>query len=143
MSERLITVFVSATTDLEREREVVGEALARFPVKLPWRIVGRHTKESRPGGAGRVRRTSRPDGQDISTTAELAAAAALQCPLLVKRARTHGRALFRYNGVESWSRSPAPRTCGDGGPAPGPGVLTGQAPHRRRDGATDGYVQKG
>ena len=38
MEKRLIRVFVSATSDLEPEREVIGEALARFPVPLGWEI---------------------------------------------------------------------------------------------------------
>lgn len=49
--QRPIRVYVGATADMEAEREVIGEALARFPVPLPWRIsrtapAGQQTPES-------------------------------------------------------------------------------------------------
>ncbi|MGI6207555.1 MAG: hypothetical protein ACOYEW_05005 [Anaerolineae bacterium] len=111
MSERLITVFVSATTDLEREREVVGEALARFPVKLPWRIVRTpHPGEQTLAALEEVRRADFClvlIGQDISAPvgAELVAARGAQVPVFVlvkKGPHTPAARFFQYNSVESW-----------------------------------------
>lgn len=56
MDERRIRVFVSATDDLEPEREVVGEVLARFPAPLPWEIKRTpHSGEQNPAELENVR----------------------------------------------------------------------------------------
>lgn len=111
MKERLITVFVSATMDLEPEREVVGEALARFPVKLPWKIA----RTPRPGGQtpAALEEVRRSDfclvllGQDISAPvgAELVAGREAGVPVyvLVKEGpHTPAERFFQYNSAATW-----------------------------------------
>lgn len=111
MSSRRIKIYVSATADLEAEREVVGEALAKFPVLLPWEI--RRTPHPGEQGLEALQRVRESDfclvllGQDISAPvgAELEAAqgAGVSLFALVKDvALTPAGRFFRYNSVERW-----------------------------------------
>ena len=113
MSNRRIRIYVSATADLEAEREVVGEALAKFPVPLPWEI--RRTPHPGEQGPEALQRVRESDfclvllGQDISAPvgAELEAAqrAGVSLFALVKDvALTPAGRFFRYNSVERWER---------------------------------------
>ena len=114
---RPLRVYVSATLDLEAEREVVGEALARFPVSLPWLIRRTpHPGEQRPEALDEVHES---DfflillGQDISAPvgAEVEAALTAAVPLLALEKdvpNTPAGRFFRYNSVEKWERFKAP-----------------------------------
>ncbi|NPV07560.1 MAG: hypothetical protein HPY83_06295 [Anaerolineae bacterium] len=111
MKERAITVFVSATADLEPEREVVGEALARFPVALPWRIARTpRPGEQTPAALEEVRRSDFCLvllGGDITAPvgAELVAGRDAGVPVyvLVKDVpHTPAERFFQYNSVETW-----------------------------------------
>ena len=113
MGSRQVRVYVSATADLEAEREVVGEALARFPIPLPWEIRRTpHPGEQSPGALRQVRDSDFCLvllGQDISAPvgAELEAADRARVPLfaLIKDvALTPAGRFFRYNSIEKWER---------------------------------------
>ena len=111
MNSRRLRVYISATADLEAEREVVGEALAKFPAPLPWEI--RRTPQrgdQKPEALGGI---ADSDfylillGQDVSAPvgAELEEALSHHLPLLalVKDVpHTPAGQFFRHNSIERW-----------------------------------------
>ncbi len=111
MKDRPIRVFVSATPDLEPEREVIGEALARFPVPLAWEI-GRtpHRGEQTPEALEQVLQSDLflvLLGADASAPvgAELLAAQRAQVPtlaLIKDGPHTPAGRFFRYNTLDEW-----------------------------------------
>jgi len=119
MRERPIRVFVSATPDLEPEREVIGEALARFLVPVPWDI-GRTARpgEQTPASLNEVRSSDLfliLLGADASAPvgAELLAAQRAGIPMLalVKEGpHTPAGRFFRYNSVDHWEQFSGPQT---------------------------------
>jgi len=118
---RPIRVYVSATADLEAEREVVGEALAKFPLPLPWEIRRTpHAGDQRPealAGIGDSDFCLVMLGQDITAPlgAELEAALAANVPLLALQKdvpNTPAGRFFRYNSVERWQRFRMPADLG-------------------------------
>ncbi|NLT41482.1 MAG: DUF4062 domain-containing protein [Anaerolineae bacterium] len=111
MRERPIRVFVSATPDLEPEREVIGEALARFPVPLAWEIA----RTPRPGEQTpeALALVQQSDlflvllGEDAGAPvgAELLAAQRAELPrlaLLKDEPHTPAGQFFRYSSVDDW-----------------------------------------
>ena len=113
MEKRLIRVFVSATSDLEPEREVIGEALARFPVPLGWEIKRTALPgEQVPAAVDEVRRSDFflfMLGADITapTGAELEAAVEAGIPMLplVKRVTHTLAARFFWHGAAlAWAQ---------------------------------------
>lgn len=118
MKDRPIRVFVSATPDLEPEREVIGEALARFPVPLAWEI-GRtpHRGEQTPEALDQVLRSDLflvLLGADASAPvgAELLAAQRAQVPtlaLIKDGPHTPAGRFFRYNSLDEWQPFAGPR----------------------------------
>lgn len=111
MRKARIRVFVSATSDLEAEREVVGEALARFPVPLAWEI----KRTPRPGEQvpQAVQEVRQSDfclillGQDITAPVgaelEMAQEAGVSVLALAKEGpHTPAGRFFRHNSVEKW-----------------------------------------
>ena len=117
MEERRIRVFVSATSDLEPEREVVGETLARFPAPLPWEIKRTsHPGEQYPGQLEDVRRADLflvLLGQDITAPVgaevETAASSGLGILALAKEtSRTPAGQFFRHTSDIQWLKFTGP-----------------------------------
>ncbi len=111
MAERMVRVFVSGSADLEPEREVIGEALARFPAPLPWEI--RRTPHAGEQTPERLREVSGSDflllllGQDVTAPVGAELWAARQAGVLVyalTKAGPHTPAgrFFQFNSVEEW-----------------------------------------
>ncbi len=119
MKERPIRVFVSATPDLEPDREVIGEALARFPVPLAWEI-GRtpHRGEQTLEALAQVQQSDLVLvllGADASAPvgAELLAAQRAQVPtlaLIKEGPHTPAGRFFRYNSVDDWQPFGGPQS---------------------------------
>ncbi|MHB0874662.1 MAG: hypothetical protein ACYC5O_01320 [Anaerolineae bacterium] len=110
---RRIAVYVSATADLESEREVIGEALARFPVPLAWEI--RRTPHRGEQGLAALAPVADSDffllllGQDVTAPigAELEEAVAHRLPLLAlvkDTAHTPAGRFFRHTSIDTWER---------------------------------------
>lgn len=110
MSKRIV-VYVSATPDLESEREVIGEALARFPVPLAWEI--RRTPHRGEQGLTALEAVGDSDffflllGQDVAAPigAELGAAESHRLPLLAlvkETAHTPAGRFFRVTSIDKW-----------------------------------------
>jgi len=111
MRSRPIRVFVSATADLEPEREVIGETLAKFPVPLPWQIKRTpYPGEQRPEALREVRESDFYIlllGEDITAPVGAELDAALEAGVLVFAivkdvAHTPAGRFFRYNSIEWW-----------------------------------------
>jgi len=109
--DRSIRVFVSATPDLEPEREVIGEVLARFPVPLPWEIARTpRPGEQTPAALGAVQQSDLVLvllGEDAGAPvgAELLAAQRAGLPvlaLLKDEPHTPAGQFFRYNSATEW-----------------------------------------
>ena len=111
MDRRPIRIFVSATADLEREREAVGEALAKFPVPLPWEIK-RTPKpgEQSPAATGKVKESDFYLvllGQDITAPVGAELDVALRSDTVVialtkKVVQTLAARHFRFNVLDRW-----------------------------------------
>jgi len=110
---RRISVYVSATPDLESEREVIGEALAKFVLPLSWEI--RRTPHRGEQDLTSLALVGSSDfflvllGQDVTAPigAELAEALAHRVPLLalVKNTpHTPAGQFFRTATIYDWAR---------------------------------------
>lgn len=110
---RRISVYVSATPDLEPEREVIGEALAKFVLPLSWEI--RRTPHRGEQDLASLAYVASSDfflvllGQDAAAPigAELGEAMSAGLPVLAlakDTANTPAGRFFRTAAIDKWER---------------------------------------